>query len=227
MIRLPRPLATIVIAAVFALPVSGVAQTRYVTDQGDFYLRSGPSNGHRITKQVDAGTALTVLESDEDSGYSRVRLGDNTTGWILTRYLTGQPSARDQLAAAKARVERLEARVRELETSLSGVQEENSSLSGSRNSLESEVAQLSSELERIRAGSSGALRLEATNRQLQEQLAQANQRGDTLESKNRMLSDSSRRDWFLAGAGTIVLGVILGLILPRLRIRRKSKWGDL
>jgi SH3 domain protein len=156
-----------------------------------------------------------------------VRLGDNTTGWILTRYLTGQPSARDQLASARTRVERLEARVRELETSLSGVQEENSTLSGSRNSLESEVTQLSSELERIRAVSSGALRLEATNRQLQEQLAQAIQRGDTLESKNRMLSDSSRRDWFLAGAGTIVLGLILGLILPRLRFRRKSKWGDL
>lgn len=82
MTRFPRSLAILVSAVVLALPVPGLGQTRYVTDQGDFYLRSGPSNGHRITKQVDAGTALTVLETDEDSGYSRVRLGDNTTGWI-------------------------------------------------------------------------------------------------------------------------------------------------
>ncbi len=152
-----------------------------------------------------------------------------TIRWVgySARYLTGQPSARDQLSAAKARVERMEAQVREMEVALAGTREENTSLSGSRSSLEAEVTRLSTELERIRAVSSGALRLEATNRQLQEQLAQANQRADTLESKNRMLSDSSRRDWFLAGAGTIVLGLVLGLILPRLRFRRKSKWGDL
>jgi SH3 domain protein len=220
-------LPAILLVAVLALPTAGFAQARYVTDQGDFYLRSGPSNGHRITKQVDAGTSVTVLETDEAAGYTRVRLADNTVGWILSRYLTGQPSARDQLSQAKAQVERMEAQVREMEVALAGTREENTSLSGSRNSLEAEVTRLSGELERIRAVSSGALRLEATNRQLQEQLAQANQRADTLESKNRMLSDSSRRDWFLAGAGTIVLGLILGLILPRLRFRRKSKWGDL
>ncbi len=220
-------LPALLVVTVLALPTAGLAQTRYVTDQGDFYLRTGPSNAHRITKQVNAGTAVTVIESDEAAGYTQVRLADNTVGWILTRYLTGQPSARDQLSAAKASVERMEAQVREMEVALAGTREENTSLSGSRSSLEAEVTRLSTELERIRAVSSGALRLEATNRQLQEQLAQANQRADTLESKNRMLSDSSRRDWFLAGAGTIVLGLILGLILPRLRFRRKSKWGDL
>ena len=220
-------LPALLVVTVLALPTEGLAQTRYVTDQGDFYLRTGPSNAHRITKQVSAGTAVTVIESDEAAGYTQVRLADNTVGWILSRYLTGQPSARDQLSAAKARVERMEAQVREMEVALAGTREENTSLSGSRSSLEAEVTRLSTELERIRAVSSGALRLEATNRQLQEQLAQANQRADTLESKNRMLSDSSRRDWFLAGAGTIILGLVLGLILPRLRFRRKSKWGDL
>jgi SH3 domain protein len=38
---------------------------------------------------------------------------------------------------------------------------------------------------------------------------------------------TTRRDWFLAGAGVLAFGLILGLVLPRLKFGRRSRWGDL
>ena len=49
---------------------------------------------------------------------------------------------------------------------------------------------------------------------------------DLAREKNRM-TDHGRRDWFIAGAGVIVFGMVLGIALTRIRWRRRGSWGDL
>ena len=48
-----------------------------------------------------------------------------------------------------------------------------------------------------------------------------------VQQENQSLADRSNRDWFLLGAGVLVSGVLVGLILPRLRVQRRSRWGEL
>ena len=48
-----------------------------------------------------------------------------------------------------------------------------------------------------------------------------------LKDENRLLAANVKRDWFLAGGGVLSLGLILGLVLPRIRWRRKRSWSDL
>ena len=39
--------------------------------------------------------------------------------------------------------------------------------------------------------------------------------------------DKTEQNWFMIGAAAIIVGIVLGLILPRLRVRRRrSEWGD-
>jgi SH3 domain protein len=47
-----------------------------------------------------------------------------------------------------------------------------------------------------------------------------------LESENRKLSARSDREWFIVGAAVVTFGILLGLIIPRLRLQKKSSWGD-
>ena len=51
---------------------------------------------------------------------------------------------------------------------------------------------------------------------------------EDVKQENRDLHNQTAQNWFMIGAGVIILGIILGLLLPHLRFqRRKSSWGSL
>ena len=45
-----------------------------------------------------------------------------------------------------------------------------------------------------------------------------------IQQENQSLKDRSQREWFIAGAGVLLGGMLLGLIIPKLRWRKKSGW---
>lgn len=203
------------------------AETRYVSDQLEITLRTGTSTQNAIVRMLPSGTRLETLEVDEASGYTRVRGPNGVEGWVLTRYLMNQPASRDQLAAANSRVESLTARVAELSGEVETLRAERDALGAERSGLDAELGDVQAELERIRRASASALELDKANRELRTRLAAAEQAGDGLRAEISELKRNTQRDWFLAGAGVLVLGLILGLVLPRMRVRRRSGWGDL
>jgi len=206
---------------------AAAAETRYVSDQLEITLRTGTSTQNAIIRMLPSGTRLETLQVDEASGYTRVRGPNGVEGWVLTRYLMDQPAARDQLAAANSRVESLTARVTELSQQLETLRNERDALGAERSGLDAELGDVQAELERIRRASASALELDKANRELRTRLAAAEQAGDGLRAEISELKRNTQRDWFLAGAGVLVLGLILGLVLPRMRMRRRSGWGDL
>jgi SH3 domain protein len=59
-------------------------------------------------------------------------------------------------------------------------------------------------------------------------VAQQTHQVENLKQENRELRNETNQRWFLIGGGVIIVGIILGLILPHLRFqRRKSSWGSL
>jgi SH3 domain protein len=80
------------------------AEPVWVSDQFEVMLRSGPSTNNAIERMLPSGTALEVLERDEEAGYARVRTTAGTEGWVLSRYLMNEPSAREQLATLMGRL---------------------------------------------------------------------------------------------------------------------------
>ena len=76
---------------------SAGAQEAWVSDQFEVMLRTGPSTSNAIERVLGSGTALEVLETDSEAGYARVRTTAGTEGWVLSRYLMNEPSAREQL----------------------------------------------------------------------------------------------------------------------------------
>jgi SH3 domain protein len=203
------------------------AQTRYVSDRLEITLRSGTSTQHSIVRMLPSGTRLEVLETDAAAGYSRVRTPDGVEGWVLTRYLMDQPAAREQVAAAINRVENLNAREAELTAQVASLSAERDALQAERDGLRAELEEVAAELERIRRVSASAVELDKANRELRTRLAAAEQSGDGLRAELSDLKRNTQRDWFLAGAGVLIAGLVLGLILPRLRVRRRAGWGDL
>lgn len=209
---------------VLALPVLvQAAETRYVTDHLIITLRSGQGSQYQIIKTLPSGTPLELLETT-DSGYSRVRTPDGAEGWVLSRYLSEEPIARDRLEKAQKQLERLQAGNRKLRTQLAELRKQAAELQAERDRLRSENARLTSELKHLREVAAKPIELEEQNRTLKQQNVSLEKELQLVRQENQALQNSTQRDWFIAGAGVLLGGLLLGLILPRIRWRRKNTW---
>jgi SH3 domain protein len=90
--------------------------------------------------------------------------------------------------------------------------------------LESEKSAVEKELAEIKRTAANVLAINNQNTTLMDQLAAAQIRADTLEQENRRLTSQTTRYWFMAGALVMLVGVILGIWLPRVRWQRRSRY---
>lgn len=199
--------------------------TRYVTDELEITMRNGQGVEYGIRRMLDAGAQLEVLENDPD-GYSRVRTVDGVEGWVLSRYLSRSPSARNQLAQREERIASLELEIAEYKEELESITGKHAQADGENAGLRERASRLKRELDDLRQTASSALAIENENRQLKTKLQQLDDANQALEIENSALKENETRDWFLLGAGVLFGGIILGLILPALRLRRKNSWSQ-
>jgi len=195
----------------FLLPLFAAAETRYVELEAT--LRRGPGTDFGITQMVRSGSPVEVLETNSAAGWTRIRVSGGTVGWMLSRYLLENPASRQELVAAQQRIEQLT--------------RDNREVTGERNRLMGESDNLAEELARLKDLSTNALALEEANTRMDAAVARMEQEVAILKDENRLLAANVKRDWFLAGGGVLFLGLILGLVLPRMRWRRKRSWSDL
>lgn len=200
------------------------AEPMWVSDQFEVMLRTGPSTSNAIERILPSGTALELVERDDDAGYARVRTAAGTEGWVLTRYLMDEPSAREQLEALTSRLTSVAAQGSSLTSQLDAVQGEYDSASRQISTLENEKRRLEGELAEIKRTAANVLAINNQNKELRDQLANAEIQAATLEQQNRELTGQTTRYWFMTGALVLVVGMILGIWLPRIRWQRKSRY---
>jgi len=220
----------IIVSALLSLsllaPLISAAETsRYVSDELEITMRTGQGVKFGIRKMLSSGTKLDVIETDP-AGYSKVRTNKGVTGWVLTRYLSNSPSARNQLASSKQKVANLELDLAKYKEEIQALSSQNTS-SGTENlSLKETSQRLKKELDDLRKTASNAVALNNENRQLKEKLQQIDNQIQSLTIENSTLKDSDAKSWFLIGAAVLFGGLLLGLILPRLRMQKKDSWGS-
>jgi len=203
-------------------------QTRYVSDELRINMRTGPSLQNRITRMLPAGEEVRILANDKAAGYSRVRTAEGADGWVLTRQLSDAPSAKDRLGEAQRTLEALRVENESISEQLSSLRSAHTQVSSERQKLESESQRLSRELDSVKRTAARTLKIVKENEALRVDVQDLEVQMQTLRKERDELRDGSARDWFLVGAGVILLGIIVGLILPRLRLRRRaSSWNSL
>jgi len=204
------------------------AETRYVTDQLKITMRSGESNKHRIIKMLPSGTPVTVLSDNKATGYSKVQLANGKTGYVLTRQLLKEPVARDRLAAMEKRIKELEASPNELSKRLAALSREHDDLKRRHAKLQAEKDRIQKELDTLKRTAANAVQIAQERKKLRKQVATMSRELADQEQEIRELKNSTTQRWFLIGSGVLFGGILLGLVLPHLRVRRrKDSWGSL
>lgn len=196
--------------------------TRYITDQTEITLRSGPTNGHRILRMLTPGTPVQSLTAPQE-GWVQVATRDGLQGWVLERHLMNSPSARDQLAAATTRLQRAQQELADLKQSLASGNEQISASQAEIKELTSANERMSKQLEDAARG----LTLANDNRELKKQIVDLQRDIESLQNETVQLRDRSQRDWFVTGALVIFGGFLAGIIVTRIRWRKQSSWSSL
>ncbi|MBJ3814229.1 SH3 domain-containing protein [Shimwellia pseudoproteus] len=203
------PKLPLICLTLLTLSVSVTAHSeekRYVTDELNTWVRSGPGDNYRLVGTVNAGEEVTLLQTNPDTKYAQVRDANGRNAWIPLAQLTSQPSF-------KVRVPDLENQVKTLSDKL--------------NNIDATWNQRTAEMQRKVAASDGVINgLKDENQKLKNQLIVAQKK---VNAANVQLDDKQRAiimQWFMYGGGVAGIGLLLGLLLPHMIPSRKrnNRW---
>ncbi|ROO29273.1 hypothetical protein SAOR_03745 [Salinisphaera orenii MK-B5] len=211
------------VAGLIMVTVSASAATRYVSDELSINMRRGPGTSYRITELLAAGDRVETRS--ESNGWTEIRTEDGDTGYVLTRFLSEDPAARTRIADMQQQTEALKQENAELKEELSEALSGSKELGETKRKLVSENERLSSELQNLRETSADAIRISEENEKFREQIMSMRSELERLRHQNEALQ--SRREGMKIGALILVGGIVVGLVLPLFRRRRKNSWDSL
>ncbi|EOB3110945.1 TIGR04211 family SH3 domain-containing protein [Yersinia enterocolitica] len=181
-------------------------EKRYISDELDTYVHSGPGNQYRIVGTLKGGDEVTLISVNDGTNYGQIRDSKGKTTWIPLDQLSETPSLR-------VRVPDLEQQVKTLTDKLANID----------NSWNQRTAEMQ---QKVAASDSVISELQKENESLKNQLVVAQKKVNAI---NLQLDDKQRTiilQWFMYGGGVAGIGLLLGLILPHLIPSRKknNRW---
>ena len=212
--------------SLFSLPLHSFAQEyAYVSDILVVNFRTGQGNEFRIDKRLKSGTQVTVLEKSEDNRWSKVALSDGQEGWVLSQYLQNEPVAADRLAQSLTQIARLEKAVQQLQQKNTDLTKNYSTANQSAQTSAKSLEDATAELNRIKSISANALSLDERYRELLQKHQLIQTERDSLLAENENLKGDQKISFMMYGAGLIIVGVILAMIIPLLKPKKRfSEW---
>jgi len=199
------------------------AKTFYVTDVLYVTIRDSFVEGSNSIKALKTGTLLEKI-GEEQEGYLFVRTEDGIEGWIKAKYLVDEPVASLKLEKIDFRLQKLESENSELKERYNQAKKKQKEAEKERKRLESQSQNLAAENKRLSTLAAKPLVLSQENEKLKVDYQTLETEVLSLRQENESFKTTSGRDWFLVGAGVLIVGLVIGLVIPNMRIGKKNEW---
>ena len=213
------------------------AETRYVSDQLVVSLREQPQKNSSPIIYLKTDMAVEFLE--EAGEYIKVRSKKGETGYILQKYLTtAKPKSiiinklqkeRDQLAGKIAEIRQQAASTtsqssksqQELALQLIDLRENNTALQDKWVQSQAELKQTRQDYQALQNDATEVIAITAERDQLRKTNQELSTKNIALDKEMGSLTRTAVIKWFLAGAGVLFLGWIIGKVSGN---RRRSSF---
>ncbi|VVH66501.1 hypothetical protein BSPLISOX_2631 [uncultured Gammaproteobacteria bacterium] len=195
--------------------ITNAASYVYVTDMVPIPMRSEnkiQNNPSNLIKMLDSGTKLEILATEE--GWTKVKF-ENTTGWIISRYLTSNTPARVRLEALQRSNNNNKLSLSKQNKKNTILKDLTADLKAKNTKLSIQVRKLDSEKKYIKQTYQDSLKLEHESKKLKATVLQLQTELKLLENNNTVGQDASARNWFIVGALVLFFGFILGFVSPK------------
>ena len=216
----------LILGLTLVLMFSGTASsaTLWLIDELWVNVRTGAGDQFRILKTIPSGTRMETLQDEPENGYYNVRTEEGIEGWIPERFVQEEPTAELQLEALVAERDRLQEQVTELDERYTSLLADRGDVTGELDTLRSENQRLTTELREITQISEDAINLDQRNQQLSEENASLRNELDVARQNLSNTRETRESRMLIAGGSLIVLGLIMGILLPKVRSKRRDSW---
>lgn len=196
------------------------AATLYVKPSAEIVVRTGQGTNFKIVGMVKDGDSVQLVE--EGNGYAKVRLENGVEGWMVRRFLGKERPLREVVETLRKENAEIKEKERYTAQNLLEVSETLEQTKSKLADLTTEHEQLQTRHTTLEQDTANVITIKNSlqtttdeNSQLKEQLA-------LLEDENESLKKDKTKNWFLAGAGVLFFGIILGKIQRPSRRRKSS-----
>ncbi len=208
------------------LPSSVLAETRYVTDQFEITLRTGSSVSNSILAMLRSGQAVTLIEEDAETKYSLVQTADGKKGYVLTRYLDKQPAGREQAARLKDISDKQRNQIEKLNNELNQQRLAKQHDEAMIDELQSSLNRTEQALNDLQESTRDTVRILKQNESLQLRINDLDSRIKVLSNENASYKDRTAMDWFVRGAAVSLIAFLLGILVTRIRWKKRDSWSS-
>ena len=190
-----------------------LAENRYVSEDFEITMRTGPGLDHKIISLIPSGREVELVKEGEE--WSEIRLANGKEGYVLTRYLTQElPTA--------LKLERLQRKYSEVVDKNKTLEEKIAELTSGSRTVGTELRQtqetlnkVQSDYDALKKDSANFLKFKKTYEKNLKELDEARTRADKFENEFNKLANSQLYEGLLYGGGLVFLGLIIGFILKK------------
>ena len=212
---------------IFTATIKSVfADTRYVSDELIISVRDGQNGSDNVLGHIRTGTAVDVLE--EKGRYLRIKTEDGLEGWVQAQYIISEkPNARiiedlrNEINEQNAISDKLLAKKAIYETRIRDLEQEVNINQKNTEKAKSELIELNKKYKKRLSNSENTDELIKKLEKSKKLDSKLKSEISNLKKGNQNPIKSSMIQPFLAGAGVLIVGFILGGLA---RGRKRSKF---
>ena len=198
-----KKLRTSLLSAVLLGASTQAFAADYIAENLSTYMRKGAGNQFKISGSIQAGEPVTVL--DKKDNFVLIRDSRNREGWVLASEISQTASPRELIPQLQQEVQTLTAKLK---------------------NRDSDWQRRTAEMQRRSQDA------EKQSSNLFEENAQLKRELEIVKNKNRnleIMQDAEKRtiaiQYFIYGGSVLVVGLLLGLIIPIILPKRRSRNG--
>jgi SH3 domain protein len=201
------------------------AAPRYITDQTHIVMRAGEGPTEQMLRMIPAGEKVDLISSNSETGYSKIRDSKDHIGFVLTDQLMKTPGARARLSDVEKRYKVLKQKMKRSSKPYKELQQKHKELLAEHEKLKSSKESLDSKLQERTLTSEQMARISEERKELRKKLASQTWEMENLKQEYQEYKNDRNQYWFLIGGGVALLGILIGIILPRLQgPAKKQTW---
>jgi len=193
------------------------ADTRYVTDQLVISVRDGHNPSDIVLGYIKTATPVDVIEEIGD--YSRIKTEDGLEGWVLTKYIVSEKPKALIIEDLKSEIQKLNEKAdskklletkKMYEEKIGELEQEVNINQRFTAKAKSDLIQLDNKYKNLLAHSQNKEELIRESEQLKKLNTHLNTEIKSLKQQNKVPLKSKGLQSFVAGAGVLLLGYLLG-----------------